>query len=221
MELSQSIAAYGYWGIALVVGLESMGIPLPGETILVAAAIAAGAANEMAIELVILAAAGGAIIGDSIGYWIGRKLGFPLLLRYGHRVGLGEPMLKLGQYLFLRHGGKVVFIGRFVAVLRITAGLLAGANHMAWGRFLLFNASGGLVWAALFGLGAYAFGSSVRAASRPLAIVLVAVTAVALVAGFHFVRRHEKRLLAEAERAIPGPFGRAADASDGAPTMRP
>jgi len=108
-EATRFIADYGYWGIAGVVGLESMGIPLPGETILIAAAAWAAFSHQLSIELVIAAAAGGAIVGDSLGYLIGRRIGFPLLLRYGARIGATEARLKVGQYLFLRHGGKVVF----------------------------------------------------------------------------------------------------------------
>jgi membrane protein YqaA with SNARE-associated domain len=110
MDLAQhlhgAIATYGYFAIFLIVAMESAGIPMPGETVLVTAAILAGQ-GTLKIYWVIGAAAAGAIIGDNCGYWIGRKFGFPLLYRYGRYIHLDERRLKLGQYLFLRHGGKV------------------------------------------------------------------------------------------------------------------
>lgn len=206
-EATRFIADYGYWGIAGVVGLESMGIPLPGETILIAAAAWAAFSHQLSIELVIAAAAGGAIVGDSLGYLIGRRIGFPLLLRYGARIGATEARLKVGQYLFLRHGGKVVFFGRFMALLRTLAALLAGINQMPWPRFLFFNATGGIVWATVFGVGAYMFGSALHRITGPLAIGFALLGAAAALTGFVLARRHERHLLAEAERALPGPLG--------------
>ena len=208
IDATRFIADYGYWGLAGVVGLESMGIPLPGETMLIAAATWAALTHQLSIELVIAAAAAGAIVGDSIGFLIGRQIGFPLLLRYGARIGMTEARLKVGQYLFLRHGAKVVFFGRFIALLRTLAALLAGINQMPWPRFLFFNASGGIVWATVFGVGAYMFGNVLHRLTGPLAIVFAILGAAAALTGFVLARRHEQRLLAEAERALPGPLAR-------------
>ena len=202
------IAMYGCWVVFLVVGLESIGIPLPGETVLVAAAIYAGTTQQLSIVIVVSAAAAGAILGDNIGFWIGREFGFRLLLRYGRRIGLGEPRLKLGQYLFLRHGGKIVFFGRFVALLRTFAALLAGANRMPWRPFLLFNAAGGIVWATFFGTGAYVLGAAMHRTSGPVGIGLAVLAAAGAIGGIIFVRHHEKGLQARAERALPGPLCR-------------
>src|SRR5712692_6712168 len=116
----------------------------------------------LAIALVIVAAASGAILGDNLGYWVGREAGYRLLRRYGRYIRLEERRLKLGQYLFRRHGGKVVFFGRFVAVLRTWAAFLAGTNRMPWNRFLVFNAAGGILWATLYGLGGYTLGKEVH-----------------------------------------------------------
>ena len=115
------LTKYGSFAVAGVVCLESMGLPLPGEAILIAAAIYAGKTGGLNIVEVIAATAAGAIVGDNIGYWIGREIGFPVLLRYGRYIGLTEPRIKLGQYLFMQHGGKIVFFGRFVALLRALA----------------------------------------------------------------------------------------------------
>jgi membrane protein DedA with SNARE-associated domain len=137
---------YGHWAIFFIVGLESIGIPLPGELAVILASTWAGTHGE-SITLVILFAAAGAIIGDNIGYTIGREFGYPLLLRFGYRAGVTESHVKLGQYLFDKYGALVVFFGRFVAVLRILAAFLAGANKLDWPKFLVANAAGGIIWA--------------------------------------------------------------------------
>ena len=205
-HLSDLISTHGYWVVAVVVGLESMGVPVPGETILVSAAIYAGTTHQLNIALVILAAAVGGVVGDNFGFLIGRRYGYHLLLRYGSWLRLNHSRIKLGQFLFYRHGGKVVFFGRFTALLRALAALLAGTNNMPWRRFLFFNALGALVWSTVYGMGAYVFGEQLERLSRPIGIVLV-VAAVASIAGFLWiVRRHEAALEAEAERVLPGPL---------------
>ena len=115
---------------------------MPGEATLIAAAVYAGTTKQLNIWLVIASASLGAILGDNVGFWLGRELGFRVLVRYGSYVGLNEGRIKVGQYLFQLHGGKIVFFGRFFALLRIWAALLAGVNQMAWPKFLLFNAGG-------------------------------------------------------------------------------
>jgi len=146
-ELSHLLATYGYWAVLVFVAIESTGIPFPGETMLLVAAIYAGTSHQLSIALVIAAGASGAILGDNLGFWVGREGGYRLLRRYGHYIRLDERKLKLGQYVFIKHGGKVVFFGRFVAVLRAWAAFLAGTNRMRWPGFLCFNALGGIVWA--------------------------------------------------------------------------
>ncbi len=180
--LQHLISTYGYWGVGGIVALESMGLPLPGEAMLIAAALYAGATHRLDIELVIAAAAAGAIVGDNAGYWIGREIGYRLLLRYGRYLYLTEARIKLGQYLFAEHGGKIVFFGRFVAVPRALAAILAGANHMSWPRFLLFNAVGGIVWATLYGGGAYYLGDELGHVTKPVALGLSVVAVIAIAA---------------------------------------
>jgi len=203
--LTHLIATYGYVAIGIIIGLESMGLPLPGESALVLAALYASR-HDHNIAGVVAAAAAGAIVGDNIGYWVGREFGYRLLLRYGGYIGLAPSKIKLGQYLFLRHGGKVVFFGRFVAVLRILAAFLAGVNRMEWSRFLLANAAGGILWASLVGLGAYTFGRTVLQVTGPFGLALVAVTLALIAAGVVFLRSHEAELEARAEQALPGPL---------------
>ena len=127
-----------------------MGAPLPGESLLIGASIYAATTGKLEIGWVIGAAATGAILGDNLGYIIGRWAGFPLLKRYGAYVGLNERRMNLGRYLFARHGGKVVFTGRFIAFLRTFVALMAGASKMDWKVFLLWNAVGGIVWTSLY-----------------------------------------------------------------------
>ncbi len=204
--LSHLIATYGYGIVAVTVAVEGTGIPVPGETMLVAAAIYAGTTHNLDLLAVIASAATGAILGDNAGFWIGREVGYRLLLRHGPRVGLTERRIKLGQYLFLRHGATIVFFARFIAVLRSFATLLAGANRMAWPRFLLFNALGGTLWASVFGMGAYVLGQAMHHLARPAGIVMGLVAVSVVVIGFLLVRRHAAQLEAQADRALPGPL---------------
>lgn len=203
-DVPHLIHSYGYWAVAGIVALESMGIPLPGEATLITAAVVAGTSHELDIASVIAAAAGGAVLGDNIGFWIGRELGYRLMLRYGHYVGLGESRIKLGQYLFLRHGGAFVFFGRFVALLRALAAFIAGANRMRWPRFLAFNAAGAVLWSALYGMGGYYLGKEARHVAGPIGIVIVAGAVMTILAAILYLRRHEPELEAEAEKALPG-----------------
>jgi len=129
--ISSVLASWGYLAVLFFVGIESIGVPFPGETMLITAGIYAGATHNLDIAVVIAAAAGGAIIGDNIGFAIGWFGGYPLLRRYGKYVRLDEAKLKVGRYIFMRQGGKVVFFGRFVSILRTYAAFLAGTNHMS------------------------------------------------------------------------------------------
>ena len=203
--LHHFLADYGYWALALLIGLESMGIPLPGETVLIMASVHAGDRGGN-IAAVIAAAMAGAVIGDNLGYLLGRQLGFRFLLRYGRQLGFSDARIKLGQYLFLRHGAKVVFFGRFVAILRCLAAFLAGVNQMPWPRFLLANAAGAIVWASVIGLGAFLFGRAFHQIVGPISLAIFILATIALVWGFVYLRRHEAALEVEAERVLPGPL---------------
>jgi membrane protein DedA with SNARE-associated domain len=205
-ELIHLIAHNGYWIVALTIGLECLGLPLPGESILIAAAIYAGSSHALSIWLVIGTAALGAILGSTIGFWIGREGGYRLLLRYGRRFGMTDGRIKLGQYLFLKHGGKIVFFCRFVAVLRVFVPLFAGANQMSWRSFLFFNVAGAMVWAILYGAGAYYLGEKLHLFTRYVAIGSAPAAVILVAAAVIFVRRQEARLQGEAERALPGPL---------------
>jgi membrane protein DedA with SNARE-associated domain len=154
--------------------------------------------------IIFVVGAAGAIIGDTCGYWIGDKSGYPLLRRYGSKVRLDERKLKVARYLFARHGGKVVFFGRFVSVLRAYAAFLAGVNKMLYRRFLLFNAAGGIVWCAIYTFGAYWFGSALTKISGVLGWILLGVAVLGVVIAIVLVRRQLEVLTERAEAAFPG-----------------
>jgi len=204
--LDSLVATYGYFAVALGVGLESMGLPIPGETMLVVAAVYAATHAGLNMWLIVLAASAGAIIGDNCGYWLGSRFGYPLLLQFGPKLGLSESRIKVGQYLFLRHGGKVVFLGRFVALLRILAAFLAGVNRMQWPAFLLANALGGIIWAAVFAVGGYTLGTIAFRLQGLLGPILLVAAAIAFFGCGFLIQRYEDRLQQEAERAFPGPL---------------
>jgi len=200
------IHAYGLLTVAVIVGLECVGLPLPGETALLAAAVYAGTKHDLNIVEVILTTATAATIGRMIGYVIGHEFGYWLLLRYGNYVRMTQSRIKLGQYLFLRHGGKIVFIAQFVPVLRTFAGIFAGANVMPWRGFLVANAAGSFIWAVTYGYAAYALGREFERLEAPLVIFFAVATVLTFIVGGMFVHRHEAQLTAEAERAMPGPL---------------
>jgi membrane protein DedA with SNARE-associated domain len=200
------IHVYGLVTVALIVGLECVGVPLPGETALLGAAIYAGTKHDLNIVAVILTAAAAAIVGRVIGYSLGRGFGYWLLLRYGNYVRMTEARIKLGQYLFLRHGGKIVFIAQFVPVLRTFAGIFAGANMMPWRDFMFANVAGSIIWSVTYGYAAYALGRQFERLEGPVVIFLAVITVAGVIVGGIFVNRHEAQLLAEAERAMPGPL---------------
>jgi membrane protein DedA with SNARE-associated domain len=182
---------YGLILLFAIVALESFGVPLPGETALIAAGVLAER-GHFEIAAVIAVAAAAAIVGDNGGYWVGRTGGRRLILTAPILRSYAPRLLPAGERFFRRHGAKTVFIGRFVSVLRITAAWLAGITHMPWWRFLAWNAAGGVVWAVLVGTISYYFG---RAAADAIAHygavgggVLVALIVLALV-GVHLWRR--------------------------------
>src|SRR5437764_6908708 len=158
--LDQLLSSYGYLAVGLFVMIESLGIPFPGETMIIAAALYAGTTHNLEPGLIWAAASAGAIVGDNLGYGIGYWGGYRFLLRYGPKIRLDQRKLKVGRLIFERHGGKVVFFGRFVSILRTYAAFLAGTNRMRYWRFFAFNAAGGIVWSGIYTLGFYFAGSA-------------------------------------------------------------
>jgi membrane protein DedA with SNARE-associated domain len=187
------LISYGLVLLFAVVAAESAGVPLPGETALIAAAILAERGHYSIVEVIVVAALA-AIVGDNVGYWIGRTGGRALLERWGPIKRYSERVLPPGERFFRKHGGKTVFIGRFVSVLRVTAAWLAGITHMPWWRFFIWNAAGGIAWATLVSLLAYYFGKAAADAVATYGIyALVAIVVLAAIA-FVVVRVVKKRI---------------------------
>jgi membrane protein DedA with SNARE-associated domain len=182
----------GYLALALLVGAESMGVPLPGETALITAAILSRD-GSLQIEVVIAIAATAAIVGDNLGYLIGRRFGRGLLTRPGRWEAKRRNALVAGEAFFTRHGAKAVFLGRFVAALRIWAAWIAGMTHMPWRSFLLWNALGGVVWAVTFGLVGYLAGEAVARVIERAGVAFAVVVVIAAGVAYLAIRRRAER----------------------------
>ena len=201
-SLAVLVREYGYAAIFVGILLESTGLPLPGESLLIAAAIYAASTHNFNIFILVPAAAAGAVCGDQIGYFVGRWIGSRVLALWGHTFGLTDERLQFGRFLFRRYGGGVVFFGRFVAILRTFAALLAGANRMPWSTFLLWNSLGGIGWTSLYGFGAYALGEAAKRIKGPVGIGLAVIGGVTLLIFVIYAKRNESRLMADARREM-------------------
>jgi membrane protein DedA with SNARE-associated domain len=179
-----------------LLALESFGLPVPGETALIACAVVASQ-GSLSIVAVVAVAVVAAIVGDNLGYWAAREGGRPLLERHRLTREYADRYLVRGERFFARHGGKAVFLGRFVAVLRVTTAWIAGLSHMHWWRFLAWNAAGGLVWATTIALIAYYLGDAAAAALNRYGLYAAGGVVVITALGFLIVRRIEKRVLDE------------------------
>ena len=206
MSVTPELVHYGLALLFLLVAVESAGVPLPGETALIAAALLSqpGQKHHFSIVAVIAIAALAAIIGDNTGYALGRFGGRALLDRWGPIRRYAERTLPPAERFFHEHGGKSVFFGRFVAVLRVTVAWLAGITHMPWWRFFLFNAAGGVVWATGIGLLAYWAGKAVADAVGRYGLYAVGVLAVVGVVALlvHRWRRRRRDGASAAEESV-------------------
>ena len=206
MNVDYLVSSLGYWAVFLLVAAESLGVPLPGETALIVAGAYAGQTHHLNPWIIFAVASAAAIAGDNVGFWIGDKGGYRLAKRYGSKVRLDERKLKVGRYVFDRHGTKVVFFGRFVSILRTYAAFLAGTSKMRWRRFLPANAAGGIVWAAIYTFASYEAGTTLRHLSGRIDLALGAAAVVVVVAVLIAVRHSTNRLVDKAELAYPGPL---------------
>jgi membrane protein DedA with SNARE-associated domain len=206
LNVEHLVKVFGYPLLFLIVMSESGGLPVPGETGLITAA-ALASQGKLKIEFVIALAAAGAIVGDNIGYVIGRKGGRWLLERPGafHRQRL--QVLAVGQPFFERHGPKAVFFGRFILGLRVWASWLAGATRMHWRSFVLWNALGGITWATAIGLIAYFLGHSAGNAIEAFGLFGLAALALAVITGLTLHRRHRRARQATAHDGDDPPAG--------------
>jgi membrane protein DedA with SNARE-associated domain len=190
--LTDLFARYGYFVVFFGVLLENAGVPVPGETILLAGA-ALSRFGHLSLPAVVIVAILGAVLGDNVGFWIGRRGGRVFLERRGRFFGLTPQRLEKFDAFFTRHGAKTVFIARFVTGLRVVGAILAGASTLPWGRFLIFNAAGAIAWATTFGTVGYLLGYSWETIERwigHVGIALLVVVGIAIV--FALVRSRKR-----------------------------
>ncbi|MFF3191208.1 DedA family protein [Streptomyces misionensis] len=196
-HLAPLLAHYGYWAVGAVILVEDFGVPAPGETILLAAGVYAGA-GELDVVKVALIAFAAAVVGDNIGYLIGHYGGRAFVHRWGRYVFLTPKRFATAEEFFHRHGGKIVTVARFVEGLRQVNGIIAGTSGMHWRRFLVFNALGAALWVGLWTSLAYLTGSHITEVYDEIkryeiyVLVALAVLVVALVVRHVLRRRHER-----------------------------
>jgi membrane protein DedA with SNARE-associated domain len=193
------LETYGYWVIFFMIALESAGLPLPGETVLIGAAIYARMNEVIDLKFIVFAAASGAVIGDNLGYFIGYKFGYLALRRYGPKLGLTIQKQRLIQYLFYRWGGLVVLFGRFITLLRVFAALMAGASHVPFLRFFIYNSLGGILWATCFGYGAYTLTENFEKVQTPTAKIIFVLLLIGLFFIWRFYKKNAQILNEEAD----------------------
>jgi membrane protein DedA with SNARE-associated domain len=201
--VAELFATYGVWLVAGFIALESIGAPLPAEAAIMAAGFFAARTHDLDVRLLILVGSLAAIGGNALGFWIGRRYGYHLLSRYGHRVGLTEARLRIGQWLFVRYGGRFVLVARFLPFLRNMAAILAGANAMPQALFHVASGTAAIAWVAIYSLASYALGEAFADLASSAAIGLGIVAIAIIVAIPSLILRYEERLLAKAERELP------------------
>jgi membrane protein DedA with SNARE-associated domain len=178
----------------VVVALESFGVPLPGETALIAFGVLASQGHYTIVAVIAIASAG-AIVGDNLGYWLIGRLGGRALFRRWHRLAAyANRVLPPAERLMQRYGGRAVFFGRFVSILRYTVAWVAGLTRLPWWRFLFWNAAGGIAWATAVGLVAYYGGEAAAAAITRYGLYAAVVLVIALGVGWFFVMRVRRRV---------------------------
>jgi membrane-associated protein len=190
------IEHYGLWFLFAIVCLESAGLWLPGETALITAAVAA-ARGHLSIEGVIIVATAAAIIGDNIGYWLGREAARPLIDRSERLRRYADRVLPPAERFFKRHGGKAVFLARFFGGLRVTGAWMAGITRMDWWRFLVWNAAGGVVWAVGVSLLAYYAGKAAADALARYGVYAAIAGGLLFVVAIAFVHVWRRRVVEE------------------------
>jgi len=194
--LSHLIIHYGYAMVVVLVFAEGVGLPLPGETALITAAAFAAQHNRLSITGVVIASVIGAAGGGLGGYWIGRTGGLSVLERHGRYIGVTKARIARARKFFTEHGPKAVFAARFIAILRMFAGLLAGVTHMRFWLFFLWNALGAIAWSLLFGTLGYLFGNNLPWLEKEIGRTSLVVFGVVVVIAIFFWHRHQRRVTA-------------------------
>jgi membrane protein DedA with SNARE-associated domain len=198
-SLSSFIGEHDRWALVVMFALltlESFGLPVPGETALIACAVLASQ-GSLSIVLVIAVGILAAVVGDNLGYWVAREGGRPWLMRHRLTRRYAEKYIPRGERFFARHGGKAVFFGRFIAVLRVTAAWIAGLSHMHWWTFFGWNMAGGIVWATLVGVISFYLGDAAASALGRYGLFAAGGVLLLSALGFLIARRVEKRVLDE------------------------
>src|SRR5260221_772081 len=181
-EMVEFVSIYGIWVVAAFIALESVGIPLPAEAALIAAGFFAARTHGLDIWSLITAGIVAAIFGEVVGFWIGRRFGHQLLMRYGPRLGVTEGRIRIGQCLFVRYGGRFVFVARFLPFLRNMAAGLSGTNSMAQHSFYFASSPAAASWIVCYGLASYSCGDACADVASPAAFVLGLAAASILLA---------------------------------------
>ena len=194
--LQNALHLFGYPAVAFFVMIECIGVPIPGETMLLLASFYAASDPQLNIVLVILCASIGAIVGDNIGYYVGRTGGRAFVARFGRFFFVKMEQLAVAEQFFQRHGAKTVFFGRFVSILRIFSAFLAGMNRMPWRTFLLYNGLGGIIWSTYVGLLGYIAGhylhqhfDQVESVARTIGWLGLGVVVVIMLGAIFLIRR--------------------------------
>jgi membrane protein DedA with SNARE-associated domain len=201
--LESLFAQHGYLIMAALIGGESAGLPLPGETSLLAGAVEAQR-GVLSLPWVMAVAAAAAMVGDNLGYLIGSRAGRPALLRYGRFFHIRATQMLVLDYYFSRHGAKTVFFGRWVTVLRVGAALFAGASSMPWRSFLLWNALGSVAWAVSVSLLGFFFAASVGAVRGVVGYLGIVAFFAAFVVMFFVLRRINRQVYRRVEQEAEG-----------------
>ena len=204
--LAGLVHQFGLVTLFVAVMLECMGVPVPAETALVLVSAYASHTHLWDPWTVFGVTASAAVLGDNAGYLVGRFGGWPLVRRYGHFVRLDERRLKIARLLFARHGGPVVAGGRFVVILRTTAAFLAGVNHMAWPRFVLWNLLGGIAWSGIWTAVAFTVGGHMTSGHSVFGVAGAAVAVAVVGASMLRLRRRWSRIADAADAAYPDPL---------------
>jgi len=198
----QFASIYGVWLVAALIALESIGVPVPAEAALIATAFFGARTHELNICSLISAGILAAIVGEIVGFWMGKTFGRRVLIRYGTRLGLTESRLRLGQWLFVRYGVRFVFVARFLPFLRNMAAVLAGTNCMAQHNFYFASGAAAAAWVMFYGLGAYSFGEAFGQLASSATFFLGFAAVLIVMAVPLLILRYEKQALAKAAGEI-------------------